>query len=184
MNARVLARTVLLVTCAVPIASSHAAEPELAASGSYGGENALADTAALALLGTSSALGDDHGDLARATLEISVGTYLLGSPVIHLLHGRPGEAFGSLALRVVVPGVLGLAGAGVFYGLDSGREEPIGSLVVGGAIGAGIGMVTAAIIDDSLLTRVSHSDAPPAWTPTVGPESSSGGLGLGVAGTW
>lgn len=55
----------------------------------YGHQNLLADGVGIGLLAVHPALG--------------VGTVVLGSPVVHLVHERPGAAAASLTLRLVVP---------------------------------------------------------------------------------
>lgn len=118
------------------------------------------------------------------------GGYLFASPTIHVVHGRPGAAAASFALRLVVPtvsfvGVAALADPTVFGGCSG--EGPCG--LVGGIAGltAGIGAMVAVSAFDALVLAkqtVAVSGVPLArarWVPTlhVDPKSSSGQLGLG-----
>ena len=82
-----------------------------------------------------------------ALFGVGGATYLLGGPVVHWAHDNIGKGFGSLGLRVGVPLLFGGIGAGVS---DSGGGEGLGQLV-GFIVGAGIGMIPAAIIDWAVL---------------------------------
>lgn len=52
--------------------------------------------------------------------EVGIGTYALGPPIVHWAHGNPGRGAGSLAIRVGVPALLGLAAASSSGGTTEG----------------------------------------------------------------
>jgi hypothetical protein len=142
----------------------------------YRWQTALSDGAAVGLfmLGASS----NSSGLADAGL----GTYLLGAPIIHLSHNRPGRAAGSLALR------LGLPILGVMVGLKSHAhscpngdicDEGPGAEAVLGLLG---GVVAASVIDTAFLAKGDEAPARPSWSPAV--TANQHGFGLGVAGAF
>lgn len=115
------------------------------------------------------------------------GTYVLGGPIIHLLHHRPGRAAISLAMRAGLPIGLGLlVGASGGHNPCSGNPGSTdcgpdwGSFVwfAGGFLA---GALTASIVDSAVLAK---GDDPPARSvsPMVAP--SRGGFTLGVAGAF
>jgi hypothetical protein len=142
---------------------------------SYRLQTAIADGVALVTLAAT------HDASAGATF--GVGTYLLGAPIIHLLHRRPGRALGSLALRAGLP-----LGAALLLEASHKNSCPSSStqcddlsglgLFVGGIIG---GAVVASVLDTALLAK---GDDPPArgWGPAVAP--NHGGVTLGIAGSF
>ncbi|MGC4065094.1 MAG: hypothetical protein QM784_10705 [Polyangiaceae bacterium] len=92
-------------------------------------------------------------------------SYTLGGPVVHGMHHNAGKVGGSFGLRLglpVVGGMIGaLAGASASGGC-SGEMCQLGSFAVGGAIGLGVGMITASALDLTLLAydSPSHSASP------------------------
>ena len=161
----------------------------------YGWQTLISDGTSLLLvplLGTRIASGE-------TVAYVAVGGYLLGAPVVHLAHGRPGMAAASLGLRVVMP----LAGALVGAGLERCRGDLCG---LGGAlVGGALGVISATVIDAAALTHetvadedeprdarttstgrsATHAPAPKsvAVTPAIGPRSG-GGFDVGVGGTF
>lgn len=121
-----------------------------------------------------------------------VGLYLVGAPLVHATHGRFGTAAGSFGLRLGAPLVGGVTGI-VLWGLgsDCGFDGPelcgLGSVLYG-AVGAGLGVITAVTLDASLLAR---EPAPPqakrtsaiSFRPSASPRRD-GGLDVGLGGTW
>jgi hypothetical protein len=92
-----------------------------------------------------------------ALTTVSIGSYSLVPPLIHLAHGHPGKALGSLGLRVGLPAgggwigfLIGLvAGGGGLGGLFAG--------VVAFTIGAIGGGVAAQVVDAAVLA---YDEAP------------------------
>jgi hypothetical protein len=125
------------------------------------------------------------GGIATGSGEVFLGGYLLGGPIVHAAHGSPGRALGSLGLRVGLP----LAG-GVIVGAtagDAGLEEV--------ALGLLAGMVTASVVDATVLARKEVASEKERRDPAllrVGRVSGNpnlgvsltGDLSLGVAGTF
>jgi hypothetical protein len=102
----------------------------------------LLDTASLAI-GAAALSGSNGSGLA-----VSGGLFLLGGPIIHGAHGRPGAFFGSLGLRVALPLLGVVVGNGRGGGCDACSFGPEGFLV--GAAGA--------MIVDALL--IGYEDVP------------------------
>ena len=128
----------------------------------------------------------------------AITTYLVGAPVIHLVHGSPGKALGDLAIRAGAP-IAGACIGGVIGILAARSNDGVARLEgmeVGGAYGlvAGVGLAVAldAIVlarRDAAPARESAAAAPPARTaqsarimPTVAP--TSGGATAGVVGAF
>jgi hypothetical protein len=88
------------------------------------------------------------GGLAGRTGGVLAGGYvafLLGTPVVHMVHGNLGPGFGSIGLRLLVP-VIGL-GVGAISGLFIGGSHGEGLDAVGnGASGAATGAVVGALV--------------------------------------
>src|SRR6185436_20181890 len=64
---------------------------------SYRLQTALADGAALLTMAAGS------GDYSSSMFKFGIGIYLLGAPIVHIVHRRPGRALGSLAMRAGIP---------------------------------------------------------------------------------
>jgi hypothetical protein len=125
----------------------------------YGTETLLTDAGALALFLSGVAV-NDRGT-SRSIVVGSGVAYLLGGPVVHLLHGRELTSLASLGLRVGLPATGGLVGRGL-AGLgpyDDGDEVVLGTVF--GALG---GLLGAVILDPALL----------AWQPA--PRRAGGAL--------
>lgn len=75
--------------------------------------------------------------------------FVLGTPIVHMVHGNIGPGFGSIGLRLLLPviglgvgaivGVIsgGTSGSGAFERFGSGANGAVNGAVVGGLIGAG-----------------------------------------------
>lgn len=70
----------------------------------YGWQVLAVDGAATGLFITAAA------SRSRPVFTSGIFVYALSAPAVHAFHARPWPAVGSLALRVVVPGLLGLIG--------------------------------------------------------------------------
>jgi hypothetical protein len=107
---------------------------------------------------------------------LGVGTYLLGSPIVHLAHDHPGRAAGSFGLRVLLPFIGGMIGdkqAGCHGDVcDSGNA----------GLGLFAGMVAATVLDTMWLAE--GDEAPPraSWSPAV--SAGHAGVSLGVTGSF
>jgi hypothetical protein len=117
------------------------------------------------------------------TGEFGFGMYLLGAPIIHIIHRRPGRALGSLALRAGIPLTAALLLASSHQNScpsDSTQCDDLSGIGLA-AIGLIGGATLASILDTAFLAK---GDDPPArsWGPAVTP--SHGGVTLGVAGSF
>lgn len=148
----------------------------------YRGQPAIADGVAVILAVAAVEAGNYQ---ATSTLgRTAYGTYVLGGPIIHLLHHRPGRAAISFAMRAGLP-----IGLGLLSGASGGQSSCSASTDCGPEWGpflrfAGgflVGALTASIVDSAVLAR---GDDPPARSvsPMVAP--SRGGFTLGVAGAF
>ncbi|MBI2390463.1 MAG: hypothetical protein HYV09_12815 [Deltaproteobacteria bacterium] len=141
----------------------------------YGWQNLAIDGAAVTLLYVAgNASGRDNDSFGYG----AVATYALGGPIIHLAHGNPGTALGSLALRVGAP--VGGAMLGCAADADSSELGCLGGAVVGFLLGYG----TAVAVDAAALAYEEH-EAPRAWsktrplvTPTASWTGHAGSIGL------
>jgi hypothetical protein len=181
---------------AAPVApAAPAAPPSAAPAGEeqyldYRWSLVAVDGAALATL-VSAAFVDENASLALAVAGISV--YALGPGVVHLAHGQPVRAAGSAGLRIGLPAI----GVGVGAALAAGCEKPsvneygetegnafcpAGAAIFGGLI-AGIGALTAALIDDVALGKVKLKQevtSGSTWgvVPLISPRRSALGVSL------
>jgi hypothetical protein len=149
----------------------------------YGWQILIADAGALGFtalaLGASAAHSSDAA--ALPPLAVAAGSFVFGGPVVHAVHGHWGKAGGSLALRVGLPLLGWLAGAGVGQGSCHYNYDHEGCWVGYAALGLLAGGVAAMIVDDALLghervTASPRSQASVAFTP------SRDGGGLSVVG--
>ncbi len=149
----------------------------------YGYQTLAADGVALALFLPAVQPGGTQQGLSA----MSLVTYSLGAPILHLVHGQADKAFGDVALRVVLPLVTGVLGG--FAGAANAAARPptcsgaslgcafdaIGAIDDGVAVGGMLGMAGAAIIDASVLARehVDHYDVVAGARPWSGSPPSS-----------
>jgi hypothetical protein len=133
-----------------------------------------------ACLGVAAMVGDSNDELAGNIAGLGL---FLGSAVVHLGHGRPGAAVGSVGLR----------GGGVFMGMivgvamsDCDHSEDGGMCSFGPAVlGGGIGFLTGVAIDAAFLAREEGTPAAtrdPALGFAVTPRP--GGMTLSLGGTF
>lgn len=157
---------------------------------SYGKQIATADGATGALLVVTGIMGfacvvgsidrydDGEDNNSRAICAVALGslvltgaTFTLASPIIHLVHERPGAAFGAFALRAVLP-------AGVLLVSAESRDP---ASAVAGLLFVG-SLVTAMFVDWFVLAVPGKPEAREphtvAWQPSV--LALRGGAGLGV----
>lgn len=139
---------------------------------SYGYQIVLGEFAGAALVGLTAVTR------SSTVMTAGAGVWALGVPAIHALHGRPGTAVASLALRQ------GLLWSGFSIGwhrpCHGGEEHPcnIESALTGAAIGYGV----AVLIDAVVLARERRPGPARAWTPTVA--AGPGEVSLGVVGAF
>lgn len=139
---------------------------------------------AVATLSTSSSSGAVGG-----TLLVGAGlTYVLGGPIVHATHGNTGTAFGSFGLRLGLPvgGALvgGLIGGQMSQGC-SGDFCELGGALAGGLVGFVGGMITASIIDISLLAYEDDpTSAAPRMTLVPAIDPKQGSASVNVQGIW
>jgi len=156
-----LARTVVLIAFALPVAGrARAAEPVAAESAPpsyhwYGWQSAVLDTAAVGLT-LPLALRDDGAELLLFAF-LGPPTYAVGAPIVHLAHDQVPKALASLGMRLGVPPVVGL-GASVVC-----AEELRKRCFYAGAI---VSMLAVMVLDDGILARET-APAPRASTPTA-----------------
>lgn len=139
----------------------------------YGGQVLLADGASLALGFVLAKTGSSDGALVALA-----GAWMVGAPIVHAVHRRPGTAVGSLAMRAGL--TLGAYYAGgpckttctTAVGScadDSNASDhwQTTSTICKGAIGALLGGAIASAIDSALLSReeVPAASVPQAATP-------------------
>lgn len=145
---------------------------------SYRSHILLADGAAVAMLLAAGASGSEG--LGNAAL----ATGALGGPLVHLAHGNPGRALGSLALRTgLTYGGLALGAASCTQGAHDGEGgeegwECLGSALVGGMVGYG----AAAIIDATVLGHQTRRARPLPVAPQLGMTRT--GMQVGISGTF
>ncbi|HEY6460193.1 MAG TPA: hypothetical protein VIY73_08575 [Polyangiaceae bacterium] len=156
----------------------------------YGGQTLLVDAVAV-------------GAALFAVEPVAIPLYLLGAPTVHVVHGHPGKAVGSLLLRAALPVGLGAAFLAAWPSGDSSdpkgtgvADNGVSEKLVGAFLGAGLGVVSAIVLDAAVLAREPIAAAPAkdstaARTPTVAPLvmlRSSGDAGrsgwIGVGGTF
>ena len=138
--------------------------------GSYRLEVVTVDASAIA--------GVALGHNSTAAIGLSIATYALGSPILHLVHHRPGNALGSFVLRVGLPAAGTALGWMVTSGGSSESDIPAGA---GGAvIGLVAGVIAASSIDIGVLAK---AETPPPVTPAIAP-TGHGGMTFGLAGSF
>ncbi|HQY61683.1 MAG: hypothetical protein IPF92_30630 [Myxococcales bacterium] len=164
---------------AEPAAEAPAEPP---ASTWYGYQTLLADAASVGLLFASA--GAESGGLAVTAL-VGMGA---ASPTIHLVHGRPWAAGGSLLVRgaaVTVGGLLGFTAAS-----GCGGSGSLGCLYGGlpeAVTGGLIGYAAASLIDAAVLAHEPSATPAPATAgirsvaPSVDPRSGAAGVVVGGA---
>ena len=138
-----------------------------------------ADAAAVGMLFL--AIDNENEDLAK----LSLGTYLFGAPLVHVVKNRPSRALASLGLRVGLPILGGMLGEAMHEEPECYEYDYCGDYYEGPSDEAVLGIVggalAAMVIDTAYLAKV---DPPkreqPSWTPTA--RATKGGFALGVNG--
>jgi len=142
----------------------------VAAADWYGWQSLASDAGAVALFTTAGLLSNaaDHGahdrTAAATTFWLGLGTYALGGPIVHLAHDRPAAMVRSLAMRLLLPvggGIAALPAARILCSSDDG-EDGLACLAGTFVVGAGLGLIAAAVLDAALLARVPRADGPGA----------------------
>jgi hypothetical protein len=134
-----------------------------AAADSYRNQLIIADLSTYAAFAADLAI--EGRDSTRAQL-ISIG-YLLGPIIIHSRHGHPDRAGESVGLRLGLPLGAGLVGCAIGSSLedskdtgdDHGWEGPRGC-VIGGVLGAAVGLVGALALDYTSLSEERDESSP------------------------
>jgi hypothetical protein len=141
----------------------------------YGSQTLATDAAAFALLVSAAIAVAQKNDMAgEALVYTSLGSYVVGGPIVHAAHGNWGRAFGSFGLRVAAP-ILGAFLGAALENCSGGDFCGVAGGVVGFAVGAG----TAIALDAAVIARESVSVGP-AVTPVV--VTGKDGTWLGLSG--
>jgi hypothetical protein len=166
----------------------------------YGGQTLAIDGAAIALAIGAGASTQNQA-VANALATMSLATYVLGGPVVHLVHDRGGVAAGDLALRVALPIAGTLLGAELGNAVSPASastcdsDGPCGGGLPGAIIGLGVGVLTASILDATVLAyepaaprNVStHRPTPLRIAPSLAlvPQGREGAVGtVGASGSF
>jgi hypothetical protein len=152
----------------------------------------------LALFLTLPAVSSSASGGSQASLGvIATGAYVLGGPIVHLVHGRPWVALADLGIRLALPVVAAILGAAVGLTVP---QQPCGDssadrcpylpdgLVNGFLVGGAVGIAGSVVIDATLLAREPAApDAPTHVASSVlpvlalTPEGAGGARILGGA---
>jgi hypothetical protein len=148
----------------------------------YGYQTLIADAASFGLF--AAGLSVRSGGLVAA----GYTGFVLGTPIVHMVHGNVGPGFGSIGLRLLMPliglgvgaivGVIasGTSGSGSFDRFADGANGAVNGAVIGGIIGAaGCSLIDAAgfaytkeRIDDRAATIAPRRPARAfTFTPTL-----------------
>jgi hypothetical protein len=117
------------------------------------------------------------GHNSNAVIGLSIATYALGAPILHIAHGRIGTGVASLFLRAGLPLLGGLAGYALTADMPDGNDLP--GWAGGVAVGLIAGTIAASAIDVGVFAK--GDEAPPRVAPAVAP-TSQGGMTFGLAG--
>ena len=149
----------------------------------YGYETLLVDGAGLGLGAGTVAGGIPLGIAGLAT-------YVLGGPIVHAVHGQGGKVGIDLAVRLGAPAVGMATGAAIgcaMFSCSKGDFAGFGAFILGG-VGAGVGALTAIVIDAAVLANEPAAPAKakpwngkPTFTPQVSALPGGGSLGVGGA---
>lgn len=147
----------------------------------YGWQTLMVDGISIAWVGASGVL-----ELPALTVA-SIGMWLLGSPIVHLVNGNGGGAAMSFAIRLGsgLAAVLGLALA-LANALDESEDRSEGAVTAGLAISltGAAGMLAAMALDPSLFafTKARPSaDRGMRVLPWIDPQRGRAGLRIGIA---
>lgn len=115
----------------------------------YGQQTLLLDAAAAAL--AAGGLGLSSGSPSVGSVFVGLGglVFGVGPPVVHWAHGHIGRGFVSMfAVRVAIPGGLGLLGYGI--GAGASRGDPAVTAISSGLLSL-LGVLVAVGIDGGIL---------------------------------
>jgi hypothetical protein len=144
-----------------PAAVQPASSPVHRVSRWYGSQTLATDGISLVLSFAAIAANDSQASSALGIA--SLGTFVLGGPLVHFAHGQVGKGFGSLALRTALPLAAGFAG-GQLASADCGAEFcGIGGVLLGGLTG----VVAAVAIDSAGLAYEPVRERTSSW-PILG----------------
>ena len=173
---------VALALAGAPGLASSSAAP-VASEAWYGAPAVVADGASLVAYGLwlVELEGQPPSPVTYATIILGLGGALGGAPINHGLHGRPGRAAGSLALRLGALAIGGAAFITVFNEENCGNESQRCSGAVLVSVLA-LPLVVTMILDDALLARGPAPTAPAAVAAHLGPWTDGrGARGLAFA---
>jgi hypothetical protein len=185
-----LAQTSSAPVSSTPVSSTSASSPPTAEPEylDYRLSLAASDLVGFGLL--IAAIPAENGWMALGGL----GVYALGAPIIHIANEQPARGFASLGMRLLlpIPGAIvgGALGAQGNCGGDDDGFGCLGGVVGGGLLGAFVGGVSAALIDDVFFGKVPLPSAPTEHrvraTAMVAPyvDTSRGTFGLTLSGTF
>ncbi|MBX3227110.1 MAG: hypothetical protein KIT84_35760 [Labilithrix sp.] len=174
-------------------ATSIAPEARAAETEWYGWQTIALDASALALVAIGA--GADNAERAFPFGVAGYGTYLLGAPIVHVVHDHVGRAFGDLGIRLLAPpltAIAGLAIASAAAGGDSGTDERVDAALTGTLVGAVVGVLGASALDAGVLAwedepaakaeKKTAARTGPTIAPSVAPTRS--GFAAGLTGTF
>lgn len=131
------------------------------------------------LLGAA-AEGPNGRDTEASNLFFGMGAigYILSGPIVHAAQGEGGRAFGSLAVRVMVPSVTGAIAVGM-NDCDSSEDWFCELDYLG--YGIVVGMATAVVIDGLWVAKEKRTVSQPYVAPYAAPAAGGGTVGLSGA---
>ena len=153
------------------------AQPKLIAS--YPRQTLIADGLAIGMVAAGAATGSRSGESLAL---LGVGTYVLGTPFVHVSKRRFGHAFISVVLRVGIP----LAGMKIGHSIDSDTNCDPDWLDCyawsDGETGGFLLGIAAVIAHDAIF--LADGDDPPEAPPRVTPSlrATQGGATVGIGG--
>jgi len=163
----------LALTLLALLSFSSIAHAEPTESRWYGKKPLIADAVAFGMIGGGIAMIDAHAGsdatgLGGTLLFAGIGTYAVVAPVFESQAGHGTHAVGSVAARVFVPLVAGVAAFGATKSSGEAIDlKPFGNFATAALIAAGV----TALVDDATCVETT-----PYVTPT------RGGASIGIAG--
>lgn len=132
----------------------------LASKESYGGAILVTDLVGYALIGLAAGVSagvDDVGTNAAGIMAPGVAAYALGGPIVHAVHDNTKGGARSLVARMGLP-LAGAAVGGLIGAIATGNDHksPVNEssgLFWGGVIGAGVGAITATVLDVAIWSH-------------------------------
>jgi hypothetical protein len=107
--------------------------------------------------------------------------FVLGGPLVHLLHHDAIGAAKSAGLRIGLPAM----GALLLWAANRCQSEcnDGNNDAAWADTGAMLGMAAAVVIDSAFFAHEARVEQPPTWTPVLAP-TQDGGMTFGVARVW